>query len=1231
MKLYLNHDMVIDRQPVVGQSAELDQLYTFSSKPSSPGERFPDILVRFQAVSRTQPCIAYQYCKLNSKEKLSTVRQYINHFFKNYFDDGFIFLSKTKEILRSKERCLTLFDIFPKVPSIYNKRKEKEVPNDAFMYHDVQYKKIQYEYDGKKEPIMCACVVFLYEASKVSHWAPEVLHEDLSANTIEGFCFIPTDIMSWKDKIIDLSCRDLYGNSCFELLLKQTTKDLEFIIYKLQVDCVEDLLRFQLTWCSIINENKPLSKYLSKHLTKLDFDLNLGQSLLHIAVRMKDNDVIDSIISKGASLEFRDITGFLPFHIACRCGYKDIEKLYFNGMEDSDLCRGIQLAIKYRYFHICSSIHHLNRSLKVDEQTFAAILEVLDKELRDVSHDKGVEKDYKVWENMAKHLLLLVAKDKITLNSYFLIRKDAQAINLHAVDVYGHSILHYTVNLTESTIDMLLTHISSVQEVETRLKRGLKRWNDKSDYRAWLRKVTLTDFRKSHCSENPSTKSSKPGSAFKFQTKIHSWDPEQQSHDIEQRIGKKSAVKCIKCNKYVAHKKKKYVRLAGKHICIRNCILTKPGDDGRRRMKVKPFFFHSFDYSENVSPLIQAARAGQTYLIKRLNKYDHSYKGLRDSQNRSLLDFAVDQNSVVLLKTLFEITPVIQHGLLHRILMQKSRSRKDTNRKSLIEFLLSKGYSPEEIPEALEVTHDIGSCAWRADDRKPRCSRDCHLKAYTSLEVSVRNNEEEIFKLLLDFTANLQQNFLLNLLAYNGNVWMIESFLKKRTKLASLKEKEVDIEKSEYFEIGHVLDIACCSKKLSTVLIQSLVKVTPDIFINAYVTDPEEYSVQSRPDIEWNMLYEMTTLGKLMSKDHPLAKSKEGKERIENAACFLIDSGIQLDDLVNEDETTSPVHGVCEAFMCAMENGYYRAAVSLLEEGGDVVWDCAMNINKCKIQNKFNRYSYPRLSRLPDPTRIAENERRFRHKKKFLSPFHYSKSEAEQFQRFLNTKRDFLKYHILLACQENVPETVLRELLRAGREFFDSVGYSVPDINLDEIHDDRYNEVCTITDPICRILVCVCEIISAYSLFKKRYDVLRIFKLAPVMYSYVHLLERNIFFEPINRGRGSLILQRCADLAYRKCKNRKLKNILMCENTNLLHVVSSGDSVDIVKTILKAETPIDIDSIADNGLRPIDVAAACGSWNVYKLLCDNGALVSGQTLVACCATENFLVVDVLKI
>lgn len=52
---------------------------------------------------------------------------------------------------------------------------------------------------------MCACVVFLYERSKVSHWPSHELNQQLCENLLEGFSFIPTDIMSWKPKLIGMS------------------------------------------------------------------------------------------------------------------------------------------------------------------------------------------------------------------------------------------------------------------------------------------------------------------------------------------------------------------------------------------------------------------------------------------------------------------------------------------------------------------------------------------------------------------------------------------------------------------------------------------------------------------------------------------------------------------------------------------------------------------------------------------------------------------------------------------------------------------------------------------------------------------------------------------------------------------------------------------------------------------------------------------------------------------
>lgn len=62
--------------------------------------------------------------------------------------------------------------------------------------------KVWYNYDGKRYHCMCACVIFLFERSKVSHWPQEILREELAASAIDGFSHIPTDIMSWSGKLV---------------------------------------------------------------------------------------------------------------------------------------------------------------------------------------------------------------------------------------------------------------------------------------------------------------------------------------------------------------------------------------------------------------------------------------------------------------------------------------------------------------------------------------------------------------------------------------------------------------------------------------------------------------------------------------------------------------------------------------------------------------------------------------------------------------------------------------------------------------------------------------------------------------------------------------------------------------------------------------------------------------------------------------------------------------------
>lgn len=114
------------------------RVYTFSSKPTTPGEKTPDLLIRFQAVSRTQPCVQYRFMSVHSRTKLHQVRRYITKYFKNVYEGGFIFLCKTKEILKSDESKLTVFDILPKIPEVNGQTLQR-----CFQYPDVQYKKVR--------------------------------------------------------------------------------------------------------------------------------------------------------------------------------------------------------------------------------------------------------------------------------------------------------------------------------------------------------------------------------------------------------------------------------------------------------------------------------------------------------------------------------------------------------------------------------------------------------------------------------------------------------------------------------------------------------------------------------------------------------------------------------------------------------------------------------------------------------------------------------------------------------------------------------------------------------------------------------------------------------------------------------------------------------------------------------------------------------------------------------
>ncbi|KAJ8306251.1 hypothetical protein KUTeg_016796 [Tegillarca granosa] len=279
-----------------------EKIYTFSSKPRIPGHGTPDVLVKFQIVSRTQPCSSHHYFKLNSHTKLSKVRTHIYPLFKNFFNDGFIFLSKTKEILRTAENSLTVFDILPKLPAAG--------AATPFLFPDVQYKEISHDVDGVRHLVTCACVVFVYEASKVSQWDAERLRDDLSASTIEGFSFIPTDIMSWRQAMVECRASTLHQQAAIGA--KDDVKtSLQHLPYDFRINSLKDQRGANPLHYAAENGHLEVCEILitgigRELVNQRDFNL---RTPLHCALYRKNVSTITYLLQLSSNFTSKDIHG----------------------------------------------------------------------------------------------------------------------------------------------------------------------------------------------------------------------------------------------------------------------------------------------------------------------------------------------------------------------------------------------------------------------------------------------------------------------------------------------------------------------------------------------------------------------------------------------------------------------------------------------------------------------------------------------------------------------------------------------------------------------------------------------------------------------------------------------------------------------------------------------------------------------------------------------------------
>ncbi|XP_033738074.1 LOW QUALITY PROTEIN: uncharacterized protein LOC117325743 [Pecten maximus] len=1414
---------VIERTRGVERDEDQESVYTYSSRPTTPGDR-KGLLVRFQLVSRTQPCVAFHYMSVKLHSKLSDIRRPINAHFKTYFDGGFIFLCKTKEIIKDKERQLTIFDILPKLPNLetmdsdMRKGRQRRLPTDNFMYPGVQYKELSYDIDGRRHLAMCACVVFLFERSKVSHWPPDKLQEELSAGMLEGFSFIPSDIMSWKEKLVesrattihgyaacnqmkelktaihqlpefvyvqnmkdqrgavplhyaaenghleiceiliatigkdliyqqdvnrktplhcalyrrkmqtsvyllqlnsDLIRPDIYGNTCMDLLHQQSSKDMDFIISKLQIDCIDDVLRYHLAWFALKKGDIKASRRLTESV-KPSAEDKLGENLLHVAADMGDRVVVEQLISNKFDLSKRDVKEYLPFHRACAKGNKEIAcLLLYPDIEDSDICNGVSLAVKHNCYTICSEMRLKKPSLVMDESSVCTIIQHLDTMLSKVSKEgKSREKELKDWENILMNVIPLLQNENGVLETYvydcarhnlsdaltllksigasfndrdfmgrsplheaaernsgkaisillkeninpnavdwrgssalhyacakghlqsvkllmgsnknveagnqnasgrtplleaaysrkfevvqYMVDSHINGINITATDSSGQCILHHLTRMPEKVVDLVLTKYSSVEKTKTGkcFKRTL--WSDSVKHSAWSRHILVSRFRATWLDKYLETgkvyyTDSKTGEKLEgpFNNGFHvaSWNSRS---DVESSttlsLGKSPKMEineCTRCKDFVG----KLSAFRGPHRCTLAGIRQHEGEGEIRRVVHKAFKHHFVFQQDVISPVFNAVKTGNVVLVKKLLKFDPEYINETDNLGRTLIELAIDRGSVKMVQVLLELQQTKPNpGLVYRVLLQKKKNKNDNTRKMLLNSLIAKGHFIDKRLETGKVSHD--GCSIQ---KGKFCHRQCYLKGYTPLEVVVRNNDEDLFKLVLDKSGK-GKSVSLMLAAYKGHHSMLEAIKRKISsqKKDKNEDEDDDDENKEEDEMDEriLLDIACRSPHITVDMIKLISKLYPEMFEQNTQGTQTEHPANRRYlqfDIPKRSFPEITSLGKIMSEEYDLKRRILSKSKIEDNACQLIDEGINLgkvfiDTHSNNSDNDKFIHGCCECLLKAMEGKFYKVAERILLKEASTIWKCAMDSTHCRFQDSFKKRMFNRkLNHMHEP--------------------------------------QYIEYLLLLACSDEAPKTILQLLLQHGFKEFDKD--AVPLDDMDEITRAKVEKI---KDPFLQKMIYITQLMPLQR--KGRSDIYKLVQLLPNMFGVLQYVDSKLFKQPKRSDDIGSFLHTCCSLSRNgrsgydtKMVHNKVEYIPveLPEGLTPLHMICVLDNVDYVKEIVKCGTDVDINMESANGIRAVDVAAACGNWPVFKFLLDKDAEVNSNTLIACCAKDR---------
>ncbi|CAG2189351.1 unnamed protein product [Mytilus edulis] len=1234
-------------------------------------------------------------------------------------------------------------------------------------------KRVWYNYDGKRFSISCACVIFLFERSKVSHWPPEVLREELSASAIDGFAHIPTDMMSWSGKLVecrgtplhifaaiglkeelrtaihqlqdgttakfltdqrgatplhyaavngnldiceiivagmgsemiyqsdnwkrtplhralyrrkaqtityliqlnaDVDTEDFTGNSCLDLLYKQNAKDIEFIVSKLETDCVDNRVQFCLCYMSMRNKNFSHVLQLAQSIS-VSSEVQIGNTLLHLSAEFKLLDVTKMLVSKGFDKSQRDLTEFLPFHIACRFGTIDqIQILMYPEMNDSDVNKGLQLCIRHGHIKGCHEINVFRQDIVLEETTVCMVMKTVQATFRKFKHKYIDEEPLKHFENMASMLLPTIKSIPDVLNTYVydaalygasetLILLKSLGASFNTCDFSGRSPLHEAAQSNK------------LRCVQVLLKGGA----------------------------NPNTVD------WRGSTPLH----------YACGAGNANIVKCLMENKHVKVNIKDVngrtpLLVAAYHckndiVCylLRNCEqvvdLTVQDEDGYgllhfsihlkestfdlivEKMSTKPkplivdesvrtkhqipdhswigeviftdFRAHLHDMDESTFNIRfkNKPKRGKSVSLKQGSSYNDIYVNSQFSLQRSTVSSLwtsreKEQNHV---KKKQRKSPKFSYQLcsgckrlikslaLHRCVVPSDMRGKKIKLKAF-EYLKRDNKEKITVPPfflAVKCGNYSVMRKLRKLDKKVSTYNDKFGRNCLSLALDLKSLR--LVKHVLELIPDIEKSGAVHRVVSQASYSKRDSTpLQIMTYLISIGCTLNGTNDTTLDEVVVGLSITNKNTDIAKILIekgQTISDKTMAMAATSGSVDIVETALKKWRKNDAKQMTEIDVLSIAISsrdisidvmtyllsryykhKEHGSTEKHEKTNKYLQDLCKslqipLVRKQSLLGKLLNKN------HPALKRKPRTQIEIFSKIGTLLLNHDpnlgmnytGDVHIVCEC-LRDC-IEMKCFDVAELLIQKSTDIIWKCElSDKRCSFQRHFHKKIYNSSSK-----KLVNIS--YLQNIILAAASKDTPETVLNAVLKYGAKFFRSDDGTDVGIDLDSLPAESRKDAEKIEDNMVKLVLTVLELITGEKL--RHFNAVKIWKQVPGVLPYIYLLSKDIDISPFVRSKEDCFLRYC----YKLYKKKSLR-----PGTSVLHLSAALQDSSVLKMVTKATVTIDTNKENEDGLSPLDIAVTAGYWQNYKILMDNNGLVKTETLEKCCIIDAYHAQQILK-